>query len=244
MNPLPLVLFPHQGLGDQFICHGIVRTIVDTRPCLLLCRREYVPTVAWMYRDHPAIGVIAIEDDQDGYNKCRSFAQHGLEIKMLGYLGGDPTFSDVNYDQLFYRQAGVPFEHRWSRFTFAPEPIASRLAPPAAPFIVVHDDYRFQIERNRLPETWPSPLYDDEFGDQHEYQEIRLSVATIDRSYPNLFSWLPYFLAAKQIHCIPSSVYLLIDSLPNFPDKPLYLHKYCRPNVTYPTHRKNWIVLE
>jgi hypothetical protein len=222
MSP-PLVLFPHQGLGDQFICHGLVRTLVDTQPILLLCRRQYVPTVAWMYRDHPAIGVLAIEDDADGYAKCRSFAQHGLPVKMLGYLGGDPSFSDVDYDQRFYTQAGVPFEHRWSRFGFQLEAVP-QMTVPDYPFALYHHDGRFRIDLTKVSTKM--------YGRQ------------IDTLSPNLFDWLPLMLAATEIHCIPSSVYLLIDSLPNFPDKPLYLHKYCRPNVTYPTHRKNWRIIE
>lgn len=220
---VPLVLYHHMGLGDHMICHGLVRYHAEFRPVFLLCQIDNVPTVRFMFSDTPMITVVPIADDTEGQARCQTYRNHGMEVMKLGYLDQDPTFSDQNYDAHFYRQGLCDFDKRWSNFkvprSVNPVPV------PAWPYMAIHDDTRFAIPESRLPD-YPG-------------------VAIERGRTPNLFDWIPVLEGAEEIHCIPSSVYLMIDSLPDFPSHiKLYLHKYSRLGVTYPEHRKNWRILE
>lgn len=210
------------------ICHGAVRTRSEERPVFVLAQTDYVETIRHMYRDTDAITVVPIRDDSDGQARCKFWREHGMEVLKMGYLDGDPEFKDTEYDKHFYRQAGVPFENRWSKFKVTdPETMICR--PREQVYTVTHDDHRFPLPWHDVSKTG---LY------HHTIIRVKPSVC------PNVFGWLHLLRGAHEIHVIPSSVYLLIDSLPDFPSNiPLYLYKSARPNVTYPEHRKNWIIV-
>lgn len=214
----PLTIYHHLAMGDNMICHGLVRVHAMDRPVYVLARVDYLTTIRHMYRDNERITVLPVADDSEAQARCRIWRANDQDVMKLGYLDEDPTFSDVDYDKHFYRQAGISFNNRWDQFRVGdPEQM---FLPPNGPYTVIHDDSRFPLVIN-------DP-----------------AVIRIRPERPNLFEWLSVLRGASVIHCIPSSIYLLIDSLRGFPDHiPLYLHKHARPNVTYPEHRKNWIIV-
>lgn len=221
----PLVLYHHAGLGDHMICHGLVRYHAEFRPVFLLCQVDNLATVRFMFSDTPMITVLPIADDTEGQARCLAYRNHGMEVMKLGYLDQDPTFSDVDYDKHFFRQALCDFDKRWSNFRVPRS--ASPITFPPACRVFIHEDQRFKVDTSRIPTLALIPKQ------------------VIDRRSANLFDWIPALENASEIHCIPSSVYLMIDSLPEFPSHiPLYCHRYSRPGVTYPEVRRKWINLD
>lgn len=216
-----LLIYHHLGLGDHFMCHGLVRHhAARVQSLALMVKHHNADTVAWMFHDLPNVTMVKVADDCEAVRELRRMRQCGWLVMALGYHSGDAGFTDTDYDQGFYRHAGVPFEERWSNFKA--EPSANQVKAPAGHYCLVHSDDRMNI----VPHI-----------------ASRLPVVLIDSSRTNLFDWWNVLHGAAEIHCIPSSVYLLIDSLSPFPDVPLYLHKWARQGVTYPTHRKPWILL-
>lgn len=221
---MKLFIYHHLGLGDHLICHGIVRNkAAHYEHVRVVCKQHNAATVAWMFNDLPNVEVVAVANDDEAVARFRHHRGQGCAwpVLALGALSGDPSYSDTNYDQHFYRHADVDFDERWSGFKAGPS--ATQSPVPTAPYCLVHRDARMNI----------TPFIRSKYPTVH-----------IESGRPNLFDWWDVIHNASEIHCIPSSVYLLIDSIDPFPDIPLFLHKWCRGDVTYPTHRKPWIILD
>lgn len=205
----PLLIYPHQGLGDHFIINGLVRTLVERHPSVvLICRENNLGTVRFMYSDDSRIQVVP-ELDEPSWNS------RDIDVLRLGYCSGDPSFNAVDYDQKFYKQAGVPFENRWSKFRYP----SAMFGASSHGMNVVHDDERFSIASNV-----PKPF-------------VKIMPQT-----DNLFDWMRLIIGAGEIHCIPSSVFLLVDSIGISVPK-LVLHAYVRQDVTYPSMRSQWKII-
>lgn len=181
---------------------------------MLLCRHNNLGTVKMMYADEANIIVIPESEESLALDKIKESAG---DVLRLGYLSDDADFNAVDYDQKFYAQAGVPFSNRWGRFSFP----GMTECEGWNEALVVHDDARFPIVRE-LPQR----------------PTIRIRPDT-----DSLIHWWPIILGAVEIHCIPSSVFLLIDSVTR-PDVPLFLHSYSRTDITMPTIKRPWTILQ
>lgn len=201
---MSLLIYPHHGLGDHFIINGLVRSLADSQPVVLLCREDTLGTVSYMYSDQPNITTVPAAEEGAALEKSTS-------VLRLGYTSGDPGFNAVDYDQKFYTQAGVPFDSRWSKFWFP-----GMHGVQKSGGVLVHDDERFPLHI-----TANQPM-------------ARITPVT-----NNLFDWLPLILGAGEIHCIPSCVFLLLDSF-DTGGKKLFIHTHVRKDVTMPSFGKKW----
>lgn len=214
-----LIIYHNLGLGDHIICCGLVRDIADAHPeqkLFVLCKAHNVPSVSWMFSDLLNVDVVSIKDDAD----AEAYVQANPDARLMRLTG-----SGHEFDRQFYDQARVPFGKRWSGF-HAPQILPSFMAAaPPRPYAFVHDDPSRGFV---IP-----PLM--------RVRELRPAATSYQPK--NIFEWRLFLETACEIHCIPSSFSVLVDSIDLPPETRLYLHVSARPGGELPTYRKPWKIV-
>jgi hypothetical protein len=216
----PLFIRPHLGLGDAFIINGMVRALAKKHASLIFpVKHRNLDTLKNLWSDVPNITLTPVDDDTEADTLAENYKGQKL---MLGLFSGRWNGGQPGWDELMYKQAGVPFEERWEGFKIGRIPIhPHKFSAPR--FALIHEDIDrgFVIPTNRKPDipcfsVWPSG---------------------------SLFDFVWMIKHAEEIHCIDSSVACLVDSIPTKAKK-LVLHLYARPNAKPPTYKKDWIILK
>lgn len=232
-----LLIFCNLGLGDMIITNPIIRHYATQND--LVCvpvKYHNVASVTYMLRDLLNVVIRPVED----HDEAMMFAERVWkgEKLLLGPHGGH--FESNKFDQEFYRQAGLPFSHRWDLWNCVRDEqaesniwnegyIEGKIEDWEADGLdwgFVHQDHTrgFSIDPKFVP-CWPRAI------------EPNWPQATSE----NLFAWWAVIEMAHEVHCINSSFALFIDSIALPKNPKLYLHLYARPDGEVPTFRKDWI---
>jgi hypothetical protein len=190
-----VMIHHHLGLGDHFICNGLVRylyeTIKPSRIYLPTKTRNYV-TVARMYLDLPGIIPLRVNKDSD-VSKLPERVLCDCEI-AVGF-----SRARRDFDVSFYDSVGIPFSVRWeyskvTRDRSREEKLEETIGlKHDEKFILVHNVGsigRFKLKvRSDLRQITVSPLSDC------------------------LLDWCSLAEKAEEVHCIDSSFIHLAQSL-------------------------------
>jgi hypothetical protein len=138
------------------------------------------------------------------------------------------------FDQIFYKMANVNFEDKWNRFYVERNCEAEKNVyfneldlKKNEEYIFVHDDKDRPILKDKLPKN--------------------IKIIRPTRSDISIFNFLYAIERAKEIHCIDSSFFNLIDCIKLRNDENLFFHKYVKIHLVgeggTPTTKLNWKVL-
>ncbi len=217
-----LMIHHHLGLGDHFICNGLVRYLFEARnPARLFLptKNKYFHTVSRMFFDVPAIIPIPVNGDSD----VAKLPQCALadEVLTIGFSQVKPEF-----DVSFYEMSGIPFSVRWSHFKAVRDPEREGSLEvkagvhPKDRFILIHNISsvgRFHFTtRNDLRKVYVSQLSDC------------------------MLDWCSLAEKADEVHCIDSSFIHLAQTL-NI--KRGFFHRV-RPTETHFVLRDGWETVE
>lgn len=237
-NLMSSVLICHNlGLGDHFMCHGIVRNYAKKYDRVgLFVKPHNITSVAFMYRDLPNLKIhVGHDEDMWQYvlrNKCKFgpfWNERYDNTRIIGFTKLSHS-SGEQIEHQFYRLAGIPLGQIWDGFyverDLVREQTFEQQLSLAAPYAFVHDDDRYTIDTARsgaLPVVRANPTLTQ-----------------------NVFDYCGVIERANEIHVIDSSFMFLIDQLPytNVAQR-LFIHRYARPNPvwTLPILKKNWTLL-
>jgi hypothetical protein len=219
-----LYVYHHLGLGDMIHLNGMVRYLLkELHPnCRIhvFCKERNAAMTGWMYRDEPRI---QLECVRDGSNESEAVQRTLRERNATNYLsiGHRPLrrlerqYSHTFFDQLFYMQAGVPYDVRfshcyWQRDMDEEERVYRKLRPGPR-YAFVHDD----ISRGYVIDT-----------DAIDMPIVRNDVTE------SIFHLGLLLEHATEVHCMESSIRCMIESLDmshcrlfyhnfRYPDRPL-----------------------
>ena len=224
-------IYHHLGLGDHFICNGLVRTIYKKYDrTFLFCKPKNFKNIAFLYQDLNNLKIIAF-DDNDVHqfmllNPLNNYLIVGHE-KLLGW----PKIPEPNgykSDERFYYLADVPLENKWKEF-YVKRDIEREKQIYAELGLKDNEEYAF--------------VHDDSRQITKNITNIR--IIKPDKMEYSPFDYLYTIERAKEIHCIDSSFFCLIECIGINKDN-MYLHQYARtdmgPNVVY-ILRSNWKIL-
>lgn len=232
-----VLIYHHLGLGDHFMCHGIVREYCKKYDRVaLFCYPHNYPTVSFMYRDLSNLTIIKSDDASakrliEENSSQPPEAQYD-EIKIIGFQNLNRT-DGIPLEWQFYKIAGIPFEKKWSSFfikrDFNREQTLFEKVAPKEEYLFVHEDIprKYEIKRELLNENCAIFTPRKEFTD-------------------NLIDYCTIIEKAKEVHVIDSSFMFLIDCLPyHNPDQKLFIHRYARENNEWqlPILKKDWYIL-
>lgn len=216
-----LVIYHHLGLGDHFICNGLVREWAAKYDCTyLFCKEHNTETVSQMYQD---LNLNLLVGD-DTFAKKYLLTLKNSEVLRVGF---HQLNNQQPFDQQFYSLAGIPFEKRWSSFRINRDKkkeseLIYQLKLPLK-FALLHEDQSrgYKIDRNK----------------------INLPIVRLEkRDGFTMIDWLAVAELADEVHVIDSSFMFLIDSVKT--SCSLIIHRYSRnnPNWQLPTLKKNWLI--
>ncbi len=215
-----LMIHHHLGLGDHLVCNALVRRCAaDGRRVGLFCKKRYLPSVAFMYRDVPQIGLLPVDDDKEAQAVAAAAETPVIRI-------GFERLDSKDFVESFYRQAGMERRLRYEGFHVERDPDREkdcfrRLTDGLGPYIFLHDDPArgFAIDRRRVPASLP--VVRPEGGE-------------------NIFDYLTVIERATEIHCIDSAFANLVESFSEFRARRFVMHAYAKPTSTIVFQRHPW----
>ena len=241
-----IYIYHHLGLGDCFMCHGIIRTnarIYDQ--VITFAKPAYIETVRYMYRDLANVLVIAM-DDAEVLQYLNTVNRN--DVLCIGYLGKDwnTVYAGqgdvVKLDEMFYRQAELPLSVKWDAFYISRDMDAemelfNRFREKSniqeGKYIFIHDANKKAYDG----------FFRGDIGDGLDLNHIE------DKSLPviepesikfNMCHYIYLLENAAEIHVMNSSFLNLIELIN--PKGKLFYHVYPRPGDCLRS-RKPWIKL-
>lgn len=220
-----LLLHHHLGLGDHFICNGLVNHLAERHEVIYLpAKRKNYDTIRCLYSEEPVVRVFAVDDE---FKDVAAFQQMAnCPILRVGFEHCDPRCFDMS----FYRQLGIDFAVRYSKFRLPrriprEDDAYAALAVPGG-YCIVHNEgsrgpYHLKIATD-LPVVF-----------------ITAERARKNELYRNLLNYRKLIQHAEEIHCINSSVIHLVDSLQ--PRARLFFHAVRKMDFST---RERWSVVE
>jgi len=223
-------ILSHLGLGDNFICHGIIREYARQNKVVSFAKPQYYDTVSFMYRDDPNIMILPYDDTQaiQFLVQQNVTQQNFIGIGIYGQ-NWNTTLTDKSFDQVFYEQAGVLFNRKFNNFKTVRDlnrelTLFKKFDIKEGEYIFVHDDpsRKFIIHKN-LPEGVPV-------------------VRNVPGLTNNVFDYCYLIEKAKEVHVIESSFMFMIDYMKNLECNDITIHNYARENDAFltPTLQKQW----
>jgi ADP-heptose:LPS heptosyltransferase len=223
-NPNRIVIFPHLGLGDNLVCIGLIRAIIQRDPDKVYyyaCPYASFHTISWIYKDLNNLYSIPVRERKEA-------------IQLSGFLNAQflPIDTDgkilKNYEEYFYSKYRIPFSMRWDDCTVSPGPqsdsLFKRLNPRGEPYILICSKQSGSIEY---------PL---------KIENLQLKkVIYVEPLTNNLYDWTRLIAGADEIHSIDTAFIHLVENFfyVNVIYPKLYYH-LARPTHTAFTRRLMW----
>ena len=216
-----LYIYHHLGLGDSFICNGIIRYFSEQiKNIKIFSKQHNFDTVKFMYRDNPNIEVIVINNDNDVNNYLGNLNEICYILKVgFENLWANATnpqglhFStNPSFDVRFYEIIGLNFDLRFDKFKVQRDldrekEFFKTFNVSKKDYIFVHDDDRYKIDVSKI---------------ETKLQIIKPKLNLTS----NIFDYCYLIENAKEVHTIESSFQFMIDSL-NLNNEN-YVHRYPR----------------
>lgn len=195
------VLYHHLGLGDHFICNGLVNKLSETCYINLICKKHNFNTVSCLYQDNKNVKVIPI--DNEPTDIINYYNKNDFQLFQVGFK----DFNNKTFDKSFYSQFGYDFNLRYDNFK-----VPKNIKNSKSVYEKLSKGEKYCLISNICSEG------EFDLNIQSDFPLIFIKPGIT----PNLLDYIDLIFAAEEIHCVDSSVYHLVDSL-NVKAK-LYFH--------------------
>jgi hypothetical protein len=197
----------HLGLGDHFICNGLVRSIINNNEeYTIFVKPHNLDTVRFMYRDLSNLSFIKVLNCS-----FQNFLFEGDDRIIKINLENFNEKGDVLWDEYFYKQHNIDFKNRWDNFKFVrdferEQSLYNFLNPNKEKFVLIHRSGSDGIDRINYNSI------------SSEYKKI-----FVEKHTNNIFDYFLLANEAEEIHCVESCFLVLVDSFEL--NKSLFYHK-------------------
>lgn len=221
-----IIFHHHLGLGDHFICNGLVYSIIEKFKIdnlHLITKSNNVQVVKNLYKDSHNISIVEMQNEHfhfENHFAIEASKMSGAPLLRISYNGKADFF-----DSEFYLNLGIPFINRWKKFkmpnnSFESQKFFNKLIKDDR-YCLVHNVA--SVGKFDLNVNTDLPIY---------YLEKDLTDC--------LLNWKDVIMNAAEIHCIDSSVIHLVDSL-NLKASKLYYHDVNRGSKFHVIN--NWLTV-
>jgi len=222
-------IYPHLGLGDFFICNGLIRKhIKPEENYLIFTHKQNYISLKFMFRDLKNVDfIIGYEDYATNDNFVYDYIRKNkIKTEEIIRITLNLNSKSKSFDENFYLSSGVDFQERWDNFKCdrdfeSEKKLFNKLNLLENDYVFVHDDPK----RNYII--------------KEEYLKNKKIIRPILGLTDNIFDYLTIIEKAEEIHCMDSSFRMMIDSYPM--DKKLYFHTYCRSHSDLAQSKNKWI---
>ncbi len=228
-----IILFHHLDLGDNIMCHGIIREYCKTYEKVIIFSYPHnYPSISFMYRDLDNLEIIKA-DKQSARDFVKKSTKTEFDVKKIGFENLAWT-SNIPLEKQFYQLANVNLSKKWGNFFIKRdkkrEGFLFKKEVKSKKYIFLHEDEKrkFLIKRNLI--------------NNKKYQIIEPN----KNSTSNVFDYMTIIENAEEIHVIDSCFMFLIDCMKyKNPNQKLFIHRYARENEIWklPILKKDWIII-
>lgn len=218
-----IILHHHLGLGDHFICNGIVNFLSKSVKIYLVCKESYYETVCSLYGDNFNVKPVMLP--RGAYlNEMEQVAaiQRSLQKDLLRV--GFQNIDHNRFDRNFYESVSLPFEYRYTMFEL---PRSNQQAK--ALFESLTGGMNYILVHRQSSE-----------GRYNINIESALPIIEVDFAITrNMMNWVDLIKNASEIHCVPSSFYCLVDSITPLLQGKLFYHDIRKGTLLNPNNEYN-----
>lgn len=192
-----IYLYHHLGLGDHFICNGLVRFLVNNEEnYTMFVKPHNLNSVSFMYRDLNNLSFMKVLD-----SSCQNFPFERDDKIIKINLENFNENQGVLWDEFFYKQHNIDFKNRWDNFKVIrdfkrEEFLYNYLNPNDEKFILIHRSGSDGVDRINYNLI------------RNEYKKI-----FVENHTNNIFDYFLLACKAEEIHCVESCFLVLMDSL-------------------------------
>jgi hypothetical protein len=224
MNNKELYIWHHTGLGDHYICGGLVRHFASLYDKIILFyKNPNKANVKYLYKDLDNIEFKDAGVHEDHLAKGFILLNPFANLLQIGFNYLNNT--KLDFDAAFYEQAGLPLEYKWSKFHLERDLAKEKHVfynilglKTDEKYIFVHDHPKF--ETKQIPDNIKIIKPDNMNVPIHDY------LYTIEQ--------------AKEVHLMNSSLLCLTDAIQIKHDN-LFYHEYIR-NINMKL-KLNWNII-
>jgi hypothetical protein len=190
------MVYHHLGLGDHFVCNGLVRAVLEQTKA----KRLYLPTkennmvtVQQMYSDDSRIVCLPVRTDNDVFSLPENSHTNGF------IRAGFEKATNFEWDVSFYKSVNLPWEIRWSKFSCNRNRESEKVLESflkiskGDKFVLVHDQGSF--------EQYPIEVATD------------LRIVKVMPYTRSMLDWCGLAEKAEEVHCTDSSFVHLAQCL-------------------------------
>lgn len=191
-----IVLFHHTGLGDHFMCNGLVHVFAHNFDEVnLVCKKPYLKTVSHLYQDYSdKIKILPVEDEF--VDSIKFSEENNLPIYKVGF---DKCNFDA-FEESFYTQYDLDPDLEFSNFKFPKNLKGSKefynktLTKLGEDYIFVHNVCSYKIFDLTIESNLPKHVVDKSDTD-------------------DLLDYIDTICNAKEVHVISSAIHNLVFQL-------------------------------
>lgn len=188
-----IIVYHHLGLGDHFICNGLVNFLSENVDKLyLVCKEHNFETISCLYKENDSVEILKIKKEPQD---IELFARvNNIRILQIGFK----DFNNPTFDVSFYSQLNLDFSLRYSKFKL--------------PNYIQNSQNLYNTLVTKMPYCLISQSCSDKDFDLQidtDLHKIYIHKGLTD----NLLDYVKIIQNASEIHCIDSSLYHLIDSM-------------------------------
>jgi len=234
-----IYIHQHMGLGDHLLCFGLIKELLSRYEKInLFCKEIYSESVNFLYKDEPNINVIPIEEHEiGGYIKNNNIDYHN-DFLRIGFEKSAELQTQMSFDEAFYYTNSVDFSKKYENFKLTRDlnkekEVFNKYGLVEGEYIFVHDDRERGYNINMYGEDIVRPGFS---------------------ATKNIFDFLYLIENAKEIHCMDSCFFIMIDFILQLPK--MFYHINTRgdyslmfPNqgngvFAHPRYQKNWEIIK
>lgn len=181
------LIYHHLGLGDHFICEGLVRWILSRYPnqMTLACKRINAPTVMSIFRNTNLNFLAVNKDDDISWSPSRTI--------KIGFNNINPE----NFERSFYDQVGLSY-----KFRFLLSNIQRDYARESHLIKMIQPPKNFALACNATSQC----TYNISF-------KTNLPIIRVSKLTDNIIDWVGLIQAATEIHTVDTSFFHLVKNL-------------------------------
>jgi hypothetical protein len=186
---IPLYVHHHLGLGDHFVCSGIVRKLYKTNKfsIILAVKLNNIDTVKSLYKDIN-ISFDVVNNDFEAESKYSLF-----KFLRIGFEHCDIK----NWESSFYTQLGLNYSDRFTEFY-----ISRSIQNENNLYDSLNINGEYAFCNNQCSE-----------GAIDLKIQTKLNKIFLTKKTKNILDWIKVIENAKEIHTIDSSIFQLIKNL-------------------------------
>lgn len=190
-----IILHHHLGLGDHFVCNGMINYLSKEYDLIYLpCKKHNFNTIELLYSENSKVKVFKINSSE--FEEIYYFSKFtNIPIFRVGF----ENCNIYEWNTSFYSQLSLDFSIRYSEFKL-PKNIPNE-----------NDLYNLLAKNEYCLVHRESSEGKYELNIDKKYDVVEVSKE--NDPYGNLLNYVKLIKNAKEIHCINSSFFHLVDSI-------------------------------